>query len=55
MLLGAMCSGAFFIPDQETFLNGTKGGLGVSIYCVFTHFVKLFQSIVQGTFDILGY
>lgn len=22
LLLGAMCSGAFFIPDQETFLNG---------------------------------
>uniref|UniRef100_A0A8C9F7U4 Serine incorporator 5 n=1 Tax=Pavo cristatus TaxID=9049 RepID=A0A8C9F7U4_PAVCR len=23
LLLAAMCSGAFFIPDQDTFLNGT--------------------------------
>uniref|UniRef100_U6CQM1 Serine incorporator 5 n=1 Tax=Neovison vison TaxID=452646 RepID=U6CQM1_NEOVI len=28
LLLGAMCSGAFFIPDQETFLNGTNGVFG---------------------------
>lgn len=43
LLLGAMCSGAFFIPDQETFLKGTHGVFWATQLLCFDTFHKTLQ------------